>query len=217
MPGDGDGKAGDRTWDLTVGGIVGMLGGALGLLSVWGASPEQSIYGEIVAMFGAGPPVAVAYGTVVGVLSIVGGYGVLRARPYGWFILASLVAIFGLPSSLSALETMPFEAFFTLLGVPGGAVWLWCRVPVFKPFGGRLRCEKPSPTERDLLAIFGKSAALIGLMGTVLALARQLVATWWPMPVTWMDGIVNAGIVWVAAICLGLGYAIPSYLRFQKQ
>ena len=206
-----------RNWDVTLGGVFGIAVGLLDLLSVWGQPQEQTPHGMLVTSLGAGPGVAAGYGTIVGILHLVAGYGLIKVRTYSWWVVVVLVAGAGVPISLASLQARPFEASVSLCGVPVGVAWLWFRLPLFRPFGGRLRYEKPSPAQGDLLALMGKSAAVAGLIGTLLAVARQCTADAWPVAATVSAGVLEAALIWLGAICVGAVYGMLSYWRFRKQ
>jgi hypothetical protein len=44
----------------------------------------------LVTSLGAGPGVAAWYGTIVGILDLVAGYGFVKVRAYGWWVAVVL-------------------------------------------------------------------------------------------------------------------------------
>ena len=67
-----------RNWDITVLGVFWILSGVLDLLSVLSGPQQESPHGMLMASLGANSGVAVAYGATIGILGIIGGYGLIK-------------------------------------------------------------------------------------------------------------------------------------------
>ena len=208
-----------RHWDVIVMGVPGILGGLLYFLDALEKAVvttelprQQSPYEVLMQALGIESSVVAAVcACFLGCLSLVGGYGIIRIRAYGWWLTLLKMGI-GVSVSVACFRVRPFETCAAILGVPVSLAWLICRIPLYRPFVWRREYENALGARTDTRVLIAWSIAVALLVATVLGNSWALLKLYGSRPAFLWGPVVDAVWVWIISICAGL--ATWTFLRW---